>query len=127
MESEWVGRPIARVPDSAKNRGTMTALRDEISAVLETPAREHGLEKLERMLTDGYAEALSLEAETFRLEKRVSVAARQLVDGDSEKVGELSSLTRLLDGCAGELAALRALLAELRRHADSLRRRTAAR
>jgi hypothetical protein len=101
----------------------MAALRDEISAVLETPAREHGLEKLERMLTDGYAEALSLEAETFRLEKRVNVAARQLADGDSAKARELSALTRLLDGRVGDLASLRALLADLRRHADSLRRR----
>jgi len=98
----------------------MTA-RDEISAVLDAPAGLHPLAELERMLADGYAEALSLEAETVRLERRLTTAARDLADGDAERARELSSLARLLDGRTGDLAALRRLLSELRRRADALR------
>jgi hypothetical protein len=101
--------------------------RDEISAVLDAPAADLPLAELERILTDGYAEALTIEAETVRLEKQLSTAARQLVDGDAEQARQVSSLARLLDGRNGDLASLRRLLAELRHRTDELRARTSAR
>ncbi len=99
----------------------MSLLRQEIDEVLRSPVGDHRLDEIERILTDGYAEALSLEAETVRLEKQITTAARELGAGDVDKVRELTSLADLLDGRSGDLAALRRLLAELRRHAAALR------
>ena len=98
----------------------MTA-RDAITALLDAPVGDHPLDEVERILTDGYAEALSLEAETVRLERRLTSAARGLADGDADQAREISSLARLLDGRNGDLAALRRMLSELRRRADELR------
>jgi hypothetical protein len=98
----------------------MSELRDEIAALLRNPPED--LDRVERKLTDGYAAALSLEAETWRLERRISDATRRLETGDAaSNVRELSSLSRRLTGHKGDLAKLRALLADLRRHADALR------
>ena len=55
----------------AENRKAMVSLHDRIDAVLRAPGADHDVDELERLLTDGYAEALSLEAETVRLEKRL--------------------------------------------------------
>ncbi|HVN61567.1 MAG TPA: hypothetical protein VMT59_09895, partial [Gaiellaceae bacterium] len=77
--------------------------------------------ELELLLTDGYAEALSIEAETLRLDKRLAAAARRLGDGSVDRAHEVTSLAHELDERSGELAALRRLLAELRAHTESLR------
>lgn len=99
----------------------MVSLHERIDAVLRAPGTDHDVDELERLLTDGYAEALSLEAETVRLEKRLTAAALDLGDGSAEKARELSSLAHALDQRSGELAALRRLLAELRTHTETLR------
>lgn len=80
------------------------------------------LQQIERTLTDGYAHALALEAERSRLERQIAQVAQGIEEGDTaENARELASLTRRLDGNAGALATLRAVLAELRRHASGLR------
>jgi hypothetical protein len=99
----------------------MDALHDRIDAVLRAPGAEHDVDELERLLTDGYAEALSIEAETLRLDKRLAAAARELGDGSVDKAHELTTLAHELDERSGDLAALRRLLAELRTHTESLR------
>jgi hypothetical protein len=97
----------------------MTELLDKIHALIETSG---DLVLIERTLTDGYAYAHSLEAERWRLEKRISEGAQDLQRGDlAENAVELSTLARRLDGNADDLAELRTLLAELRRHADDVR------
>jgi hypothetical protein len=108
---------LAANPDRPKNSGIavfeMTSLLDEIHALIDAPVvdRDH----LERTLTDGYAHALTLETERTRLEKRVALVMQ---DGDSaEKAQELTELAKRLDGNAGELSRLRAVLAQLRRRA----------
>ena len=98
----------------------MTELLEQINALISAPARD--LETIERTLTDGYAHALSIEAEKWRLEKRINEVAQSLEHGNTaKKAQELSTLARRLDVNAGDLVRLRALLSELRRHADDVR------
>ena len=81
-----------------------------------------GVEDVERTLTTGYARALTLEGERWRLERAISDAARRIADGDATAAAtELSSLSKRLASADGELDTLRASLRRLRRHADSLR------
>ena len=68
------------------------------------------------------AQALSLEAEKWRLEKRINEVAQSLERGDTaQKARELAVLANRVEGNVGDLVALRSLLAELRRHADAVR------
>jgi hypothetical protein len=98
----------------------MTELYEQITTLISAPTRD--LEKIERTLTDGYAHALFLEAENWRLEKRIGEVAQGLRRGDTaEKVDELSTLARRVDVNIGDLAELRSKLADLRRHADTVR------
>jgi predicted nucleic acid-binding Zn-ribbon protein len=98
----------------------MTELLDKINALISAPTRD--LDTIERTLTDGYAEALSLEAEKWRLEKRINEVAQSLQRGDTvKKARELATLAQRVEGSVGDLAALRSLLTELRRHADTVR------
>jgi ABC-type phosphate transport system auxiliary subunit len=91
-----------------------TQLLDQINALVAAP--EPDSEQVERTLTDGYAHALSLEAEKWRLEKRRADLADQLHRGDTvEKAAELAAIAKRLNGNADDLVRLRALLATLRR------------
>ena len=97
----------------------MTELLDRINALIDTSG---DLVQIEKTLTDGYAHALSLEAERWRLEKRLSEGAQDIQRGDlAENANELSTLAQRLDGNADDLAKLRTLLSDLRRHADDVR------
>lgn len=98
----------------------MTELVDRIQDLIAAPCGD--LDLLERTLTDGYAHALSLEAEQLRLERRISEVAHGISNGDTaEKARELSVLTKELDGCAVDAEMLRSLLDELRRRASDAR------
>jgi hypothetical protein len=98
----------------------MTDLLEKINALIGAPTRD--LDAIERTLTDGYAHALSLEAEKWRLEKRISEVAQGLERGDTaKKARELAALARRVEGSSGDLTTLRALLNDLRRHADAVR------
>jgi hypothetical protein len=99
----------------------MTDLLQKINSVLERESG-HDLDQIEDTLTDGYAYALSIEAEQWRLEKRLSAVAHDIERGDvAEKALELSAIAKRLDGNAGDLAELRSLLTELRRRANDVR------
>jgi hypothetical protein len=70
---------------------------------------------LEETLTDGYAFALTLDAECRRLERCISLRAERLAHGSGEdEARELSALARLLTSRRGELRSLRELLAVLK-------------
>ena len=98
----------------------MTELFDKINALIDASTRD--LDQIEHTLTDGYAHALSLEGERWRLERRLSEVAQSLQRGDlAKKAMELSTLAERLDGNARDLVKLRARLADLRRHADGVR------
>jgi ABC-type phosphate transport system auxiliary subunit len=103
----------------------MTALLDEITELIDQPLprdRQPHLERVERVLTDGYAHALALEAERLRLERRIGQVAGELTNGDvGEKTEELSALTRRLSSAQVDLSELRRQLASLRAHAAGVR------
>jgi hypothetical protein len=98
----------------------MTELLEQITALISAPARD--LDTIERTLTDGYAHALSLEAEKWRLEKRIKEVAQSLQRGDTaQKAREIATLAEQVERSVGDLIALRSLLSGLRRHADEVR------
>ena len=95
-------------------------LHEHIRVLISTHTSD--LDEIERTLTDGYAQVLQLEAEKFRLEKRIAEVAQSLhIDESGERVREISSLAKRVDGSIGELSELRSRLADLRRHADAVR------
>jgi predicted nucleic acid-binding Zn-ribbon protein len=98
----------------------MTELLEKINALISAPTRD--LETIERTLTDGYAQALSLEAEKWRLEKQITEVAQSLERGDTAmKARELAALANRVESSVGDLLELRSVLADLRRHAEAVR------
>lgn len=97
----------------------MEELFDQIEAALAADVDVAGIE---RTLTDGYAHALELEAERWRLERRIGEVARLIGGGDTQqRAEELASLSTRLAITDGELGSLRSRLADLRRHAEAVR------
>jgi hypothetical protein len=72
------------------------------------------LARMEDTLTEGYAKALALEAERWRLERRIGEVARE---GRTDIGEELRSLGTRLTHADGELASLRSLLGSLHERA----------
>ena len=103
------------------------ALLEQIDELLAEPSpREEPatLARLERTLTDGYAYALGLEAERFRLERRMSELAGELDEGNQElKAKELAQLSQRLSSNSSTLTGLRGTLLRLRAHATAVRSR----
>lgn len=98
----------------------MTELLEQIQALIDASARD--IDEIERTLTDGYAHALTLEAERTRLSRRIAEMAQGIQRGDTaKKARELASLSKRLEGADGDLSTLRLLLVDLRRHADDVR------
>jgi hypothetical protein len=81
------------------------------------------LARVEDTLTTGYAEALRLEAEHRRLERRFADFATDLAEGggDAQRQEELAALARSIATDANELTRLRDLLSLLRARASNLR------
>jgi hypothetical protein len=101
----------------------LDSLLAEIARLLAQAERDDEPAQLERTLTDGYARALSLEAERARLERRigeltVALEARE----DPGDVAELRSLRRKLAAKRRRIDQLRDELARLRlRHSVAVR------
>ena len=102
---------------------TIPALLEQIDELLAEPAEEPAsLARLERTLTDGYAYALALESERWRLEQRMSELASELTDGNHElKSQELAQVSSSLATNAAALKDLRATLTRLRARATAVR------
>jgi hypothetical protein len=97
-----------------------TDLLERISELLGDPACDRDL--VERTLTDGYAGALALEADGWRLERRLAVLSQGIEQGDIvTNARELAEVARRLERNGDDLAELRRRLAELRRYADDAR------
>jgi ABC-type phosphate transport system auxiliary subunit len=100
------------------------ALLEQIDELLTaSPSAEPAtLARLERTLTDGYAHALSLEAERLRLERRMNELAGELHDGNREqKAKELAQVSRRISRAGAEIDRLRGTLSQLRAHATAVR------
>ena len=92
-------------------------MQQEIEALLSAEAPT--LARLEDTLTEGYARALAIEAERWRLERRIGEVARE---GRSDVSEELRSLGTQLTRADGELVELRSLLGTLHERARVLRK-----
>jgi hypothetical protein len=89
-------------------------LRDEIADLLRMPEEGAGaptLDTIESTLTDGYAEALALEAERSRIERRLGEVARDA--GGEENLREFARLAESLEAADKDLERLRLLLGDL--------------
>jgi hypothetical protein len=101
---------------------TKEQLMAQISALLAKADGEDDPAQLERTLTDGYAKALSLEAERWRLQQRIGQMTAAAARGESASRAELAAATRLLESQEGDIADLRAALSRLQqRHASAVR------
>ncbi len=95
----------------------MNTLLERIEALLG--GAPHVLE-LERLLTDGYAKALALEAERLRIERRMDGVATAL-EADLEGAKELSVLAERRASLDRDLAYLRERLRLLKERTRELR------
>jgi len=77
------------------------------------------LARMEDTLTEGYAQALALEAERWRLERRIGEVARE---GRTDAGDELRTLGSRLTHADGELTKLRTLLGTLHERARRARK-----
>lgn len=98
------------------------ALLAEIEELLAVSDGYDDPARLERTLTDGYARALSLEAEHRRLERRIDSLTSSPSGVGSEERRELATLVRLAKRRRSDLGALRDQLGQLRRrHSSAVR------
>src|SRR3954465_7200050 len=100
-------------------------IHDDIRSLLESPQTGEdapSLDNIEHTLTAGYAQALALEAERWRLERKIAdVAARLGDEVTDEDTSELALLRQRLTSADGDLSGLRALLVSLRTRGDEVR------
>ena len=72
-------------------------------------------------MTAGYARALELEAERWRLEPQIGETTSRLGDADGRGADELAALAERASVTDGDLRRLRRLLASLHSRASALR------
>ncbi len=105
-------------------------LLEQIDDLLREPAAgaaAPSLARVEDTLTAGYARALALEAERWRLEREVGEVARRIGGGEgADHAKELAALVRKISRTDGRLFALRGTLANLKRRAAEIREASAA-
>jgi hypothetical protein len=90
-------------------------------AAADAPADAAVLAHMEDTLTVGYARALALEGERWRLERQIGEVAASLAGGTSFDTGDLQRLARRMSETDAEVVRLRAALASLRDRASELR------
>jgi hypothetical protein len=95
----------------------------DLLAAHDLAASKTFLEHVDATLTDGYAYALQLEGERWRIERRISeVVAALPVEADRELEPELVALAARLRTSNESIAGLRTLLASLRERRSELRK-----
>ncbi len=118
------GRPDNRCPVGGDDQLVL----QRIEALLDAPATgaaAPSLESLEEILTDGYAEALALEAERSRIERRFGEVARTVEEPAPIGVtDELLALAKRLTHADAEIGRLRAVLQRLQARTRALRHAT---
>jgi hypothetical protein len=116
------GSILVRIPEIEVE---LRMIHDEIRSLLDAPPQGDEaptIDAIEHTLTAGYARALALEAERWRLERRIAQVAAQL-GGKSpdDEHSELTQLGQRLSSADGDLNNLRGLLSSLRSRADEVR------
>jgi hypothetical protein len=97
----------------------LTTMLEQIEELLS--ADEPSLARMEDTLTEGYAQALALEAERLRIERRLTQVARE---GRTDVGDEVKCLGTRLTRADGELVRLRTLLGTLNERARLARAQT---
>jgi hypothetical protein len=96
----------------------LSILISRIDALLQAPREADDADvraHMETTLTDGYARALALEAEHWRLQRQIGAIAANLADGTGgPRTKELTALAQRLALTEGELGSLRDVLSSLR-------------
>jgi hypothetical protein len=110
---------ISMTPQAAIDFGTLCQELDRLSK--SPPAHDEKTRaRFERTLTDGYAQAHSLEAEQLRIERRIGKLAAEMSARDRElKADELAELSLRLSRASVDLRQLRTLLASARRRVSA--------
>ena len=96
----------------------------EIEAVLDDEIAPRALDEIEDTLTSGYAAALALEAERWRIERRITELAAELgseTDFELHRAEEIVLLAQGLSVADTDLIRLREVLGSLRERADAAR------
>jgi hypothetical protein len=92
-------------------------LQEEITELLRLPedgTSAPSIDAIESTLTDGYAEALVLEAERSRIKRRLGEVVRDAGEVSAHSVAtELADLSKRLERADDELTRLRSLLIDL--------------
>jgi chromosome segregation ATPase len=99
-------------------------LFEKIDTLLDEPlpGADDAIARIEHTLTEGYARALALEAERWRLERRIGEVAAKLAQGDREqRTNELAALAERISSADGDLSHLRGRLSVLKKHAHDVR------
>lgn len=94
-------------------------LLDAPASGIDAPTLEH----MESKLTDGYAQALALEAERSRIERRIGEVA-STADERPGLAEELTALAGRMRSADRELTRLRSLLGRLQARTRATRRQT---
>ena len=109
------GSILVRIPEIEVE---LRMIHDEIRSLLDAPPQGDEaptIDAIEHTLTAGYARALALEAERWRLERRIAeVAATLGGKSPDDEHSELTQLGRRLSAADGDLTNLRVLLSSLR-------------
>ena len=93
----------------------------EIATLLDQEEGADDPERLERTLTDGYAQALTLEAERTSLERRVLRLSLDLDEHGDAMLSEVKQLARQLHACDNSCERLRGELVRLKhRHSRAV-------
>lgn len=94
-------------------------LFERIRGRLDAPEADSALEDMEHTLTDGYAQALALEAERARIERAIADLARAI--DDPVRINELRELSERRTRTDADVTRLRALLELLHRRVATRR------
>jgi predicted nucleic acid-binding Zn-ribbon protein len=103
-------------------RRDLASLADRIRLLLEQDAADPSvpvLTEMEHTLTDGYAEALGLEGERLRIERRIGELAHGVQS--QEQADELRKLAERLRSADDDLSSLREALQPLQRRVEAAR------
>jgi hypothetical protein len=96
----------------------VSTLISRIDSLLQSPSEADSADvraHMELTLTDGYAAALALEAEHWRLQRSIGAIAAELANGRKRaRTKELAALARRLAAAEEELENLRETLVSLR-------------
>jgi hypothetical protein len=92
---------------------------DDVRRLRDAPSPP--IEDAERVLTDGYAWVLRAEGERLRLRSSLEQRARSLEQAGRDEVVEIAALAQGIARADGEIAQLRAALAELAARLSRLR------